>query len=268
MRDELDSQSVQNLIARAVITADQHELSEIILSLQSRGTIEVFDAAYELCVDHDSVKRILGFRILEDLGTLNLTFPNETQDLTLHLLETESDPNVLSSMARVLARVGGSKAIEALEMLQKNSSPIVRYGVVTALSYLLNKPERSNVIPTILRFLTDPSNEIRFEAVGFLSDNADLSTEEIRRALIEATQDGNSGIRGLSLLALVRRNDPTALDLLMKELKQDHISTATINAAAELKSPQLYPMLQDISAWWTIDPEALAKALESCKPNE
>ena len=264
--DNLGSRPVKDLIAAALVESDEHVLSEIILTLQSRGTLKVFDAAYKLCVEQDAQKRILGFRILEDLGAFELTFPGETLDLTLHLLETESDAGVLASMARVLARVGGPQAIEALENLTKNSSSKVRAGIMMAISYFLKKEDRSKVISTVLLLLQDSESEIRFEAAGFFTDNSDMDTEDIRKLLTQAASDTNSGVRGRSLLALVRRSDPHVLDLLLNELKSDQFSVAAIKAAAELKAPALYPLLQEISTWWDVDTETLKDAMRKCKP--
>ncbi|HSE39565.1 MAG TPA: hypothetical protein VLH08_02265, partial [Acidobacteriota bacterium] len=155
MRDELDTKSVNDLIESACIERDQHNLSEIILTLQSRGTLEVFDAAYHLCVDQDPYKRIIGFRILEDLGTLELAFPNETRDLAIHLAEKESDTNVLIAIIRVLARVGGFSAVCTLEKLQQSPINQVRYGIISAVSHTLSKENQLSALPIVMRALID-----------------------------------------------------------------------------------------------------------------
>jgi hypothetical protein len=117
-----------------------------------------------------------------------------------------------------------------------------------------------------MRALIDIEIGIRHQAAGFLAENFDLNNEEIQSGLITGTQDSNSGVRGQSLLALVRRRHPMSFGLLKNELTRDQINVAAIQAAAELEDTRLYSKLVEISKWWNVDPVVLATAIEKNKP--
>ncbi|HWS37103.1 MAG TPA: HEAT repeat domain-containing protein [Actinoplanes sp.] len=155
---------------REVASDDPAAPTPALVALHQRPTREVFERGVALTGEGDAVARVLGLRILRELGPEQddgrRPFSAETIPLLRGLLATESDPEVLSWIVSTLGWHRAGSALPEVAVLAEHPDERVRYAVVWALPGLVTLTQ---VEPEAVRALTalcrDDDADIRYYAL-------------------------------------------------------------------------------------------------------
>jgi HEAT repeat protein len=93
-------------------------------------------------------------------------------------------------------------------------------------------------LQTLIAYTRDADVSNRDRATMLLAQQA-IDTSEIRDALVEATTDDDSCVRGEAIQGLAERDTGVALPILQRELEQDDCAYATFQAARIVADPSL-----------------------------
>jgi HEAT repeat protein len=258
---QTDSRSTQELIELML----KEENENVLGILHFRGNHEVFSAASKLCNSQNPRERELGTDILGQLGIPERTFPDETLEILLRLLEREQDTDVLSSIGIALGHLHDAKAISSLVQLKNHSSPSVRYGVVFGLLGY----EDELAINTLIELSSDQDDEVRNWATFGLGSQIESDTTAIREALyqrfLNENTEENYEIYGEALVGLAKRKDSRILTRLIEELSSDYVGVLAVEAAEEFADSRLYPALMQLKYWWDKNNNLLERAINICR---
>jgi HEAT repeat protein len=255
------------LIELALNEKDEQDYWYIVTVLHNRGSEDVFDAALDLCESESSRDRVLGIHILAQLGTPERTFPEESVEVLLELLEYEEVPEVLHSIGVALGHYKESRAVAPLAEFKNHPNPDVRYGVVFG---LLSQDDQL-AIDTLIELSADDHEKVRNWATFGLGSMVDVDTPQIREALWQrilsetGDTDGQTEIRGEALVGLAIRQDKRVVKPLIVELSSSHVGILPVEAAKEIGDSKLYSALVELKEWWSLDKDLLQEAIHCCK---
>lgn len=202
------------------------------------------DASRKLCESVNPLEREVGVDILGQLGIPERTFPNESLEILLSLLEREQEAGFLETIAVALGHLHDPRAVEPLLKLKSHPDPDVRHG----LTFALCGYEDDLAITTLIELSTDEDECVRDWATFGLGEMIQTDTQEIRDALIARLGDENADVRGEALAGLAQRKDMRVVDSLLKEMTAGWYGPLILESAAEIANPRLYPALMKIKA--------------------
>jgi len=263
---ELDACSTQELIQYALTEADEDAAWEPVVTLHFRGTREVLDAACRLCTSPAARERELGADILGQLGVNERTFPAECFNCLAKMLRTESDPDVLESIAIAFGHLHDPRCIELLIPLNSHPDEDVRLGLVHGL--MGHEDERA--IATLIQLSSDGDEDVRDWSTFALGSQLKTDTPEIRAALMTRLADPDPDTRSEAIVGLAYRKDPEILVVLVEELSKYDVDELMVEAAESLASPRLYPVLLQLRERWPRERQSqlsyLDAAIAACTP--
>ncbi len=266
LEKQSDPRSNQELITTALTRSDEDSDPgwEAIRVLQARGTQDIFDAARRLCESENPLEREVGVDILGQLGIPERTFPDESLEILLALLEREQETGLLESITVALGHLHDTRAIEPLAKLKNHPDSDVRHG----LTFALGGHEDDLAISTLIELSSDESPLVRDWATFGLGSLIDTDSLEIRDALIARLADDDATTKGEALAGLAQRKDPRVVDALLKDLEGGWYGPLIFEAAAEIANPRLYTALmkiksdiQDLSEY---EKDLLEEAINNC----
>jgi len=194
----------------------------------------------------------------------------EAVNLMAEMLSTETQPTVLAAIAAAFVDLKHELAADLLPALLSHPDANVRSAAVHGLLTVTGPRTVRHFVAASTDGDTDVRNWATFGLRMLLGERGDaeaIDTEEIRNALAERLGDENDEIRAEAILGLATRQDPRALDPLKHELRHwpdwDHY----LEAAAHLRSPQLYPLLKALLKQYPEEQGVLAAAIEACRPS-
>lgn len=263
MGDHLDATQTQELIRRA-LTGDDEEAWECVMTLQTRGTREVFDACTTLLASADPDERGLAADVLGQLGLPHRPFLTETIPLLMERLHLEFDADALATVIVALSHLGATQAEEPIARLFGHADPDVRYAVAFALGVDHPGPES---LEALLRLAHDPVDHVRDWATFSLAQ-CDEDSDEIRQTLLDRSEDGDDDTRAEAVLGLARRKDERVLVPLIMALSGEGVGSIHVEAAGAFGDASLLPYLQALAGWWDEDPDLLAEATAACLPRQ
>jgi HEAT repeat protein len=265
-----DPRSTEELIQIALAQENEYAFRDIVSILHFRGSYEVLEAASRLCNSQNPKERELGVDILGQLGIPKRTFPDESVNILLQLLEKEEDTEVLGAIGVALGHLKDSRAIKPLVKLKDHSSANVRFGVVFG---LLSQTDEL-AINTLIDLSADEDADVRNWATFGLGSMIEINTPAIRDALFQRLiaekneTETESEIRGEALLGLSIRRDERVVPLLIEELTSKWVGKLAIEAAKEIRDSRLYSVLIRLKEWWDVDNNLLEEAIDNCKPKK
>lgn len=236
-----DPRATYEFVTTALTESDDDAAWEAVVMLQFRGTREVFDAARLHCASQCPQERTLGANILGQLGVPTRTFPKESVEVLLELLEGETDDGVLDAACIALGHTPDQSAVPSLIRFKRHPNARVRFAVVFALAGY----EDELAIKTKIEMSIDEDELVRDWATCGLG-RIDLDTPEIRAALLARVADADEITRGEALVGLARRTDQRAIEPLIKELERYHTiehGDYCVEAAEEFADARLLPVL-------------------------
>jgi HEAT repeat protein len=178
---------------------------DVLVALHERGTREVFEAAARLCGHRLSGERVIGLRILQELGPAGgRPLFDETWALLEGMADSEEDPDVLYWVLACLRSTGEPRILDTLVRFSTHTDPDIRRGI--AFSIVGCGADDPRVIAVQLRLAEDPDTEIRGLALYDLVNEITADTPEIREVLTRLLDDPDPAIR-LDAKAALRVRD-------------------------------------------------------------
>jgi HEAT repeat protein len=259
-----------NLIENALASLPDREdvYWGAVRALWTRGDREVFEEAKRLCSSEDTLERQLGVDVLGQLDAPERKFAGESVLILTGMLQRqglvrkEQDPNVLYSIGIALGHLGDPKAIKPLAGMSEHPSAAVRYGVAFGLCGHASK----QAVKVLIDLSSDPYAFVRNWATFGLAQQIDLDTPTIREALLQRLDDEDDDTRAEALMGLAIRGDERVTEPLIRELARDDAPDLAIQAAEKMANQRLYPALLALSQDWASSDEALASAIDACRP--
>jgi HEAT repeat protein len=258
-----DPRATHEFVTMALTEPDENAAWEAVVTLHFRGTREVFDAACSLCASECPQERTLGANIFGQLGVPNRSFPTESVQVLLELLQVETDQDVLDAVCIALGHIHDPSAISSLVQLKTHASAGVRYALVFALTGF----EDRLAIETLIEMSRDVDELVRDWATFGLGAQIDLDTPEIRAALLARVYDEDEVTRGEALVGLARRKDQRIIEPLIEELERFHDSeygNYSVEAAEEIADACLLPVLTRLRQSAATDDARLDEAIRRC----
>lgn len=203
--DKLSTSELLIAARQEAVDAGPDDPEPHLVALHQRPTPAVFGAATELIASTDPADKVLGIRILRELGEADDTgrrpFSDQAVPLLRELLRQEPDARVL---AWIISALGYNAARESLpEVLRfvEHSEAGVRFAVAAALPGLVDpqqiEPAAADALLTLCR---DGDPEIRYYALYALLDEVSgtdpLQLANVRTAL---ENDPDEQIRTMAL---------------------------------------------------------------------
>jgi hypothetical protein len=178
-----------------------------VVELHRRGTREIFERASLACASRSPEERILGLRILRELGGPPPRFAADAVPLLLDMLERESDPAVLQWIVSAIGyqHMSGhrgerleteSTVLASVLKCAEHDDERVRFHVAAALPGLVNEdsPE-PEAIKVLVALSADSDADTRYYALAALIDDFGLvGRKDVSRALEERLHDEDDQI--------------------------------------------------------------------------
>jgi HEAT repeat protein len=241
-----DPRSAHELIALALTETDEERAWEAIETLRFRADREAFEAARALCRSQCPIERERGASILNQFGSPQRVFPDETLAVFLQMLPSETDSAVLESICYALSYLNHPGALKPLLSLRRHPSANVRYAV----AFGLGGEDNPKAIDALIELSRDSDEDVRDWATFALGTQSDLDTPAIRTALFERLSDSDGITRGEAMVGLARRKDSRAVPAILEALNPQHLTSCfepredlVLEAAAEIADPRLLPAL-------------------------
>lgn len=176
-----------------------------LVALHQRPTREVFERGVALTGEGDATKRVLGLRVLRELGPEQedgrRPFSAETIPLLTGLLATENDPEVRCWIVSALGWHRAGTALPAVAALAEHPDTRVRYAVVWALPSLVTP---TDVEPEAVRALTalcrDDDADIRYYALYAITREIEgFDVALVHRLTSRMADDPDRQVRGMAI---------------------------------------------------------------------
>lgn len=224
-------QSTADLIEAALAEElrDDNKPVPNLVALHERGTHEVLDAAIEQCRSVDPMRRIVGARILGELGSPERTFPEECCDMLLELLKRDSDERVFKSALIALSHLRNPRCEPDIIALMHHPDSEVRHFVASHLSGTTSEEG----IAALLELMQDSSAVVRDWATTGIGHKISFDGPEIRNALLRNAADEDEITRAEAMRGLARRRDARVVPLLIAEMARNGEHVNDFACAAE-----------------------------------
>lgn len=143
----------------------------------------------------------------------------------------------------------------------------VRFQVANALGHY----ESMESADALMFLMCDTDDDVRDWATFSLGTQLKMDTPAIRSALLERLEDSNADVRGEAACGLACRSDLRVIPVIARELQRTDCTAYYLDAATELASPELLPLLlqlrddlpeeEDASQYWLA---CLEDAIAAC----
>lgn len=211
--------------------------------LHYRGGQEEFDIGAEFARSADALDRVVGARILGELGWGKDTFLEESIEILIELL-ADSDEQVLSAALSCLGRRRATDAIPLVIPFVSHKNPDVRFGAVMALTCQSDLA----AIHGLIQLARDTDRDVRNWAAFGIGSMTEIDIPELRDVLFELCADEDGEIRGEALVGLAHRRDPRGLQPLIQELQREFVGNWCLEAAELWALPELHPLIVRLQA--------------------
>lgn len=246
---------------------EQWECADVITELQRRGTVSVYEIAVGLLTDRNPAARMVACDVLGQLGWADGK-PFGTQSL-LHLLgrTTEANRHVLGAAITALGHLGATNAVPAVLAHEICNDEQVRFSLACALPNMVHADagEDDAGVQALMRLTTDESAEVRDWATFGLGTQLRVDGDAVRDCLRARLEDGDADTRCEALKGLRQRNDAETIQHLTAALRRTTAAPQEVELAYEWGDPDLLGALENMQAWWTIDPALLRDAVDACR---
>lgn len=216
-----------------------------------------------LLASTDPISRATGCALLGRASEVHEEVREEAATALLALASTETDDDVLWSLARALGDTQDHRAVSVLLALAEDDDPDIRGRVAQSLAWVATGDFYGREIDALIRLTRDPDPQVRNWATFGLGSVAEVDTRAVRDALWDRTGDDLRDAREEAIHGLARRHDPRATALVIELLEaQEGARVNTFHAAASLGDPALLRYLENYDP---SDP-GVAEALLECDP--
>jgi HEAT repeat protein len=264
-KNMVDDDKVRNLLAALSIQLDKLAANDIfslirnsrdieedeaywacIRALHLRPDEEVFDQANAWSNDVDPDRRQAAADILARLGSGTLTnvleypFASQSEPIIDRLL-SDRNMEVVCSALHACGRLNICEPTKIVKFAT-HEDPLVRYSTVHALDTRIDPMS----LDAQIALSRDIDRDVRNWATFYLGFLDEIQNPLLDEALLERLLDFDPEIRGEALIGLAKRKNRLVLEPLKSELAGEFHGGWAIDAAWELKSPELIPLLEKL----------------------
>lgn len=202
--------------------------------LRKLGSQAVFHRAADWCQSQDPLRRARGADILAQIGVgvgQPHGFPQESFAIISAMALRETEPLPLASAIHALGHLEDARAIEILVSQQSNQDADVRFAVASALGTFAKDPLAASAL---IQLAVDPDADVRDWATFAIGEFSGLDSPEVRGILLRNFSDPSDDVRYEAMVGLAKRRDPRVLSALIEALGQPDVSSATLEAASAM----------------------------------
>ncbi len=227
---------IESLFAETLSgTYDDDAPWEAVQKLRTIGSREVFDRAASWCRSQNPLERARGAGVLAQLGTTfdhpTNSFPEESFAVVAELVESETDPEALSSGIHALGHIGDLRAAPIIARHRSHPDSRVRFAVACACGSIANEQLS---IDALLELMRDEDDDVRDWATFGLGTCSDADIPLITKALFDALSDPFEDASHEALAGLAKRHDHRVLPQLLVRLQKPDVWVLTFDAAREM----------------------------------
>lgn len=255
----------EKLISRLINYKTDKSRWETIRILRSRPSKDLFDKCIELINSNDKKKKIIGIKILTQLGIPPRPFLKETIKIFFNLLKSEKNVDVLFSIFFGISHNNSDlnrNQINLICSFENTENILIKESLVAALGFI----ENEKAIDVLIKFSKDKANHIRSWATFYIGQ-VDFDNEYIREALWNRVNDKHQETRMEAIIGLAKRKDNRVLEIINQELTKDDFGSMLFEAILETENKDFIPILQkelnESKNIETINPDWV-KGLEEC----
>lgn len=202
---------------------------EALIVLHERATPEVLERAIALCRHASAAHRILGARVLGELGPPPRAFPDACGEELLRLVATDEDIEVMIAAIFALGHLRHTSAEDPRIIgLRSHPDDRVRHAVAFALCGCTSDES----VRALLELMSDPEPLARDWATTAIGGTVELDGPEVRAALLQRATDVDEITRAEALHGLARRHDERVVPYLLAELAHPREKLHLVEAAA------------------------------------
>ncbi|WP_430789332.1 HEAT repeat domain-containing protein [Actinoplanes sp. G11-F43] len=253
---------LMRIAGREVKEDDADAPVPFLVALHQRPVREVFERAAVLVNDGDATRRILGVRVLRELGEQQpdgcRPFTAETIPLLRDRLRKESEPDVLRWIVSALGFHRAREALPEIVVLARHPDARVRFHVAANLTRLVDlRAVDPDAADALIRLCHDDDPDIRYYALyAATREIAGMNVELVTTLTAELrsdpdTQIGTMAARHHQAIDAVRRflNDGNAGRVFVQDLRTDHydymIGPILVALACEAGVPEIRDVLNE-----------------------
>ncbi len=188
--------------ARVEIAADDDAVPVCLVALHARPTCLVFETAKSLLLSANQLDRVLGVRVLRELGPLvgrwtdERPFKDAATSVLLELLDIESDAVVIGWAISALGYQPAPQAAHRVASFANHRDVCVRFHVAAALPTLTDGNATDPVPRRTLEVLAaDEDADVRYYALTGLTDDLHVPVELIEETLRGRLTDSDRQVR-------------------------------------------------------------------------
>ncbi len=255
----------EKLISRLINYKTDKSRWETIRILRSRPSKDLFDKCIELINSNDKKKKIIGIKILTQLGIPPRPFLKETIKIFFNLLKSEKNVDVLFSIFFGISHNNSDlnrNQINLICSFENTENILIKESLVAALGFI----ENEKAIDVLIKFSKNKANHIRSWATFYIGQ-VDFDNEYIREALWNRVNDKHQETRMEAIIGLAKRKDNRVLEIINQELTKDDFGSMLFEAILETENKDFIPILQkelnESKNIETINPDWV-KGLEEC----
>jgi HEAT repeat protein len=257
--------------------AESDERWAHITELHRRNDEETYRAALDLLDSSDPERRTVAVDILAQLGsgTDDRRFAGPATEVLLELSESETDTDVLQSIATAFGHLEDPRSLPVLHRLRTHPHEDVRFGVV----FGLLRREEDLAIEDLIELSGDVDEDVRDWATFGLGAQTERDDEAIRAALSARLDDPHYDTRAEAICGLAVRGDESVIPHLLNALDESSLLSdltsiegdALLALAATTGDPRLCRLIGLLHTAWADEradepmPEELAAAIEKCR---
>lgn len=244
--------AVTEVFDEALRADDEHRRWDLISHLHLHGGPDALEVAGRMSSHPDPAHRVLAADVLSQLGAApgmaaaDGPFREGALALLLSMVQDESDPGVLTSIAVGFGHIGDDRSLAPLIRLHTHDDAEVRYGVVSG---LLGRPETA-ALDTLITLSADEDARVRDWATFGLARQTDADFPRLRDALAARLDDEDVDTRIEAVHGLATRADERVVQPLLDILRNPPepsdpglLSEALGALAAATPDPRLRPYL-------------------------
>lgn len=196
--------STAELFARALaeVATDDDTVPACLVALHERPTRLVFDTAVSLMSSSDRDERVLGVRVLRELGPPvgrwadTRPFKDAATVALLNLLDIESDAVVIGWAISALGYQPAPESAHRVATFANHADRGVRFDVAAALPALTDGDAIDPVIRQTLELLTnDDDADVRYYALTGLTDDLHVPLDLIAPTVRDRFSDPDEQVR-------------------------------------------------------------------------
>lgn len=216
--NKLTNYSTPKLFNRLLTNTSKKNYWHYIGELQKRKTTKIFEKSIHLTQSTNAHKKIIGIRILAQLGTPRIK-PKKIKSHLFKLLQTAQEKNVICALLYAIGHNNKKLSPKQVELLCSFAT-YKSVKIKRALVFALLAVKADCAIDTLIKLSTHKKAVIRDWATFGLGSQLTTNNQKIRKALWNRVTDTDQITRHEAMVGLANRKDPKLKKVLLKELEK------------------------------------------------